>query len=134
MAHDTYLSRLSSLVLVIITGIWSLVFHFTIFGMYLTCVEAVILILKHATFLCLSNLSPKSALTRAELDYQKANVNSIIQQYCTTSPQEHSVEQLELFAAFIMATDIGSFILASVEIISHHVSRAISVFSQNKCA
>jgi hypothetical protein len=80
-------------------------------------VEAVILILKHATFLRLSNLSPKSALTHAELDYQEANIDLKIQQYLAASSQEHSVE---LFAAFIMATDIGLFILSSVYMVSHH--------------
>ncbi|KAH9000678.1 hypothetical protein EDB86DRAFT_536340 [Lactarius hatsudake] len=44
-----------------------------------------------------------SALTRAELDYRHANIDSSIQTYLTSSSQEHSVE---LFAAFIMATDI----------------------------
>jgi hypothetical protein len=84
--------------------------------MYLTFVEAVILILKHATFLRLSNLSSaKSALTLAELDYQEANVDSTIQNFMASS-HEHSVEQ---FTAFIMATDIGSFILSSVHILSH---------------
>ena len=75
--------------------------------------KAVILILKHATFLRLSNLSPKSALTLAEQDYQETNVNSTIQQHLMASSQEHSVE---LFAAFIMATDIGLFILSFVHI------------------
>jgi hypothetical protein len=76
-------------------------------------VEAVILILKHATFLRLSNLSQESALTLAELDYREANIDSTIQQYLAVSSQEHTVE---LSAAFIMATDIGSFILSSVHI------------------
>ncbi|KAH9024480.1 hypothetical protein EDB83DRAFT_1979310 [Lactarius deliciosus] len=64
---------------------------------------AVILILKHATFLRLSSLSPKLALTHAELDYRAANIDVNIQQYLMASSQAHSVE---LFAAFIMATDI----------------------------
>ncbi|KAI9457261.1 hypothetical protein BJY52DRAFT_1273678 [Lactarius psammicola] len=64
---------------------------------------AVILILKHATFLCLSHLSPQLALTQAELDYREANIDLKIQQYLTISLQEHTVE---LFAGFIMATDI----------------------------
>jgi len=85
-------------------------------------VEAVILILKHATFLRLSNLLPESALTHAELDYRKANIDLKVQQHLKASSQEHSVE---LFAGFIMATDIGSFILASVKTISH---RAFSAF------
>ncbi|KAH9081436.1 hypothetical protein EDB83DRAFT_544428 [Lactarius deliciosus] len=71
--------------------------------MYLTFFEAVILIFKHATFLRLSNVTSKSALPRAELDYRDANIDSSIQKYLMASSQEHSVE---LFAAFIMATDI----------------------------
>ena len=84
--------------------------------MYLTYVEAVILILKHATFLRLSNLSSESALTLADVDYREANVDLIIQQHLTASSQEHSVN---LSVAFIMATDIGLFIIASVKMISH---------------
>ena len=71
--------------------------------MYLTLVEAVILILKHATFLRLSNMSPESALTHAEVDYREANIDSSIRQYLTAPSQEHSDE---LFAGFIMATDV----------------------------
>lgn len=88
--------------------------------MYLTFIEAVILILKHATFIRLSNLSvsPKVALPLAELDYQRANVDLTVQQHLMAS-QEHSVE---IFAAFIMATDIGLSILSSIHIISHQAS------------
>ena len=87
--------------------------------------EAVILILKHATFLRLS-MSSESAITQVEMDYQAANIDLKIQQYLAASSQEHSVKQ---FAHFIMATDIGLFIVASVKIISHQASSAISVFS-----
>ncbi len=113
LAYDIYLSSSPSPVLAVI--IWSLVFHFIIFRVYLTFVEAVILILKHATFLYLSNLSPESALTHMELDYQEANIDLRIQQHLSTSSQEHSVE---LSAGFIMATDIGSFILLILDNIS----------------
>ena len=88
--------------------------------------KAVILILKHATFLCLSNLSQESALVQAELDYQAANTELKIKQHITESSQEHSVE---LCAGFIMATDFGWFILASVQIISNQIYSAISAFS-----
>ncbi len=101
MAYDIYLASSPSPILAVI--IWSLVFHFIIFGVRLTFVEAVILILKRATFLRLSNLSSKSALTRAELDYREANIDLKIRQYLTGSSQEHSVES---FAGFIMATDM----------------------------
>ena len=111
MAYDIYLSSLSSLVL-----IWSLVFHSFVFSAYLTVVKAVILILKHATLLCLSNfLSPSSALTQVEKNYREANIDLNIQEYLDASPQEHSIEP---HAGFIMATHIGLF-FSSVKIISH---------------
>ncbi|KAI9430926.1 hypothetical protein H4582DRAFT_1342458 [Lactarius indigo] len=67
---------------------------------------AVVIILKNATSLRLSNLSPKSALTHAELHYQEANIDSKIRQLLTaSSSQEHSVE---LFSSFIMAMDVYS--------------------------
>ena len=47
--------------------IWSMVFQVFTFRMYLTFEKAITLILKHATFLRLSNL-PEAALTYAELD------------------------------------------------------------------
>jgi hypothetical protein len=78
-------------------------------------VEAVILILKHATFLWLSNES-ESALTLADLDYHKANINQKIQEHLKTSSPEYSVEQL---AGFIMATEIGMLIVAFITITSH---------------
>jgi hypothetical protein len=92
-------------------------------------VKAVILILKHATSLGL-NISPESALTNAELAYQEANIDLKIQQFLAASSQEHSVQ---LFAGFIMVTDIGLFILASGTIISHQAFSAIIVFGQNIC-
>src|SRR5258708_29136572 len=80
--------------------------------------KAVILILKHATFLRLSKLSAESALTLTELDYQEANVDSTVQQHLTVPSQEHSVD---IFVAFIMATDIGLSILSFVhiDVVSH---------------
>ena len=81
-----------------------LCFHFWI---YLTFVKAVTLILKHATLSRTSNL-PMVALTDADLDYQKANIDESIQQYLTTCASELSVEQ---FAGFIMVTNIGLFTL-----------------------
>jgi hypothetical protein len=80
-----------------------MVFHLFTFRVYLTFEKAVTLIFKHATFLRLSNL-PESALTYAELDYQKANIDVAIQQHLMAHGPEHSVEQ---FADFIMGTDIG---------------------------
>lgn len=81
--------------------------------------KAVILILKHASILRLSNLSPESALAQAELDYQVGHTDLEIQDLLMASSQEHSVE---LFTAFIMATNISVFILTSFKIISHKLS------------
>ena len=82
------------------------------FGAVLNSHEAVIFILKHATFLHLSNPSQKSALTQAEKDYQAANINMKIQEFLTPSQapyfQEFSVEEL---THFIMANDIGMLLL-----------------------
>ena len=94
--------------------------------------EAVILILKHATFLWLSN-EPESALTLAELDYQKANIDLKIQEYLKVSSPEHSVEE---FAHFIMDTEIGMLIIAFMIIISDQTFSIISVLnllSKHKC-
>ena len=73
--------------------------------------EAVIFIIKHATFLHLSNLSKKAALTQAEKDYQAANIDMKIQEFLTPSSQKLSLEKL---TQFIMANDIGLFILAPI--------------------
>ena len=56
-------------------------------------------------------MSPKLALTKAELNYQKANVDVAIQEHLTACAAEQSVEQ---FIDFIMSTDIGLFIFPSV--------------------
>ncbi|KAH9053398.1 hypothetical protein EDB87DRAFT_1690261 [Lactarius vividus] len=73
--------------------------------MYLTLVEAVILILKQATFLRLSNMSTESTLTHAEVDYRAGDIDSKIRQHLTAPSQEHSDES---FADFIMAIDLSS--------------------------
>jgi hypothetical protein len=85
---------------------------------YLTFLKAVILILKHATFLTLTKITRELALTHADLDYQEANIDLKIQQHLMSSSQEHSIE---LLVGFIMATNIGLFILVSVNRISHQV-------------
>ena len=113
MTYDIYLSSLLSLIL-----IWSLVFHSFIFSACLTVVKAVILILKHATLLCLSTfLSSSSALTQVEQTYREANIDLNIREFLNASPQENFIE---LHAGFIMAARLGLFI-ASVKIISHQV-------------
>ena len=79
---------------------------------------------------CISELSPESALVQADTDYQAANIHQTIQQYLTAPSQEHSIEG---YVGFIMATDIGFFILVSVMIVISYqlfsaTSSAISVF------
>ena len=83
--------------------------------MYLTIVEVVILILKHATTLRLSN-KVKQALPLAELDYKEANIDLKIQEYLKAFTPEDTVEK---FADFIMATNIGLFMHSSITTISH---------------
>src|SRR5260370_18710454 len=96
MTYDIYLSSLLSLVL-----ICSLVFHSIIFRAYLTVVKAVILILKHATLMCLSNfLSSSSALTWADQKYREENIDLIIQQHLDSYSHDHSIK---LHPGFIIA-------------------------------
>ncbi|KAH9023386.1 hypothetical protein EDB85DRAFT_2277896, partial [Lactarius pseudohatsudake] len=71
---------------------------------------AVILILKHATFLRLSNMSAESALTLAEVDYRVANIDSQIRQHLTAPSQEQSDES---FVGFIMAVELFRLSLRS---------------------
>ena len=84
--------------------------------------KAAILIFKHATFICASNSSAKSALTQAEIDFWASKNDLKIQEHLVASSHEHSVEQ---FVHFIMATDIGLFILTFVKIISHQAFTSI---------
>ena len=129
MAYNIYLFSSPPPVLLVI--IWSLVFHFILFRVYLTIVEAVILILKHATSLRLSNFwTSEAALTHVELEYHKANIDLKIQQYLEASSkvssQEHTAsDTIELHVSFIITTEIGKetglFVFASVKIISHEV-------------
>jgi hypothetical protein len=79
-------------------------------------VKVVILILKHATLLRLTNLEPESALSQAELDYQAANIDLKVKQHLVAFSQQHSVKHL---SRFIMATNIGLCSFASFKIISH---------------
>ena len=104
MAYDIYLYS-SPLPPVLIVINWFLVFQFIAFRVYLTFVKAVILILKHATFLQLS-ASLGSVLTQSESDYQQANIDLNIQQHLMACSSNYSIKKI---VAFIMATDIGSF-------------------------
>ena len=87
----------------------------------MTLVEAVILVLKHATFMRLSNsgknFTRQSSLARADVHYEEASIDLKIQEFLKTS-QEQSIMQ---FVDFIMATDIGLFIFTSVKLISHQL-------------
>ena len=111
-----YVSFSSLLFKNLATFIWSMVFHVLSYRVYLTFGKAITLILKHATLLRLSE-SSESALTYAELDYQRANIDVTIQQHLIAYGSEHSAEQ---FATFIMGTDLGLCILPSVTTISYH--------------
>ena len=101
--------------MVLATIIWLLVFSFIIFRVYLTLAKAVILILKHATILQLSN-APKRALTLAGQDYQEAKMDLKIQEYLKAFTPEDSVGK---FTDFIMATNIGLFMYSSATAISY---------------
>ena len=93
--------------------------HF--YSLFLRFVKAVLLIFKHAMFLCHSSTT-ESALDLAGLDYQNIDMDLKIQDYLKASSPEQSVED---FASFIMATDIGMLIGASVIIIITNQSFSI---------
>ena len=113
--------------------IWSLVFCLFIFRVYLTLAKAVTLILKHETLLRTS-MSSKSALTNAELDYQKANFDVTIQQHLTACDAGQSVlESVEQFVGFIMSTDIGLLPFSSCHINILFFFSIISVLSSCRC-
>ena len=78
--------------------------------------KAVIFIAKHASFLHVYITSEEWALTYAEIDFKASKINQKIQEYLVASSHEHSVEK---FADFIMATEIGLSIYASVKIITY---------------
>ena len=77
--------------------------------------EVVIIILKHAIILRLSN-RPEQALTLAEQDYQEANIDLKIQEHLKAFTPEDSIEEC---ADFIMAFNICLFIHSSIMTISH---------------
>ena len=94
-------------------------------------VKAVILISKHATLIKQSCLSSESALTHAEMDFWASKIDLKIQEHLVASSHEDSVEQ---FTHFIMATDIGLFILTSVKTISYQAFTSIvSFFHWKEC-
>ena len=61
-------------------------------------------------------------MTYADIDFWASKIDMKIQEHLLASSHENSVEQL---AHFIMATDIGLFILTSVKIISHQAFTSI---------
>ena len=68
-------------------------------------------------------MSRETALTNADLDYQEADVDLKIQQRIASS-QKHSVM---LYVGFIMATEIGLFILTFVKKIPHEESTCLNI-------
>jgi len=64
---------------------------------------AILIILKHATTLRLSELSAKPALVQAESDYQKLTIGLKILQCFSATPQEYSVLN---FVDFIMGVSV----------------------------
>ena len=92
-----------------------MVFDFLILRLYLTFLQVVLVILKHAMFLRDSN-EEESALTLALAAYQQADIDLKIQGFLNASFPEHSVEEV---ASFIMTTEIGMFIVAFITLISH---------------
>ncbi|KAN0137608.1 hypothetical protein V8E53_004659 [Lactarius tabidus] len=95
--------------------------------LYLTFVEAAILILRHATLLLPSNES-EAALTQAELDYQESSIDLKIQEYLVA----FASEDVSQFAGFIKATEIGVFVLLSFTTTSYETISFISVLSENR--
>ena len=102
--HSLFYIHFSLLIKVLTITIWSLVFHFVVFRLYSKLLKAVLLILKHATVLRQSKES-KLALTEANLNYEKANIDSIIHQHFLECYPEDSK-----LVDFIMATEIGVFV------------------------
>ena len=92
-----------------------MVFDFLIFRFYLTFLQAVLVILKHAMFLRHS-IKAESALNLAGSAYQQADIDLKIQGFLNASSSERSVEEV---ASFIMTTEIGMFIVAFIILISH---------------
>ena len=97
---------------------------FSFLEFILTLVKAATLILKHATFLWTSK-SSKSAVTKAEQNCQKANIDVAIQEHLTACAGQQSVEQ---FVGFIMSTNISSFIFFHL---LHQYLSILSVSSQS---
>ena len=97
-----------------------MVFHFIVFRLYSKLLKAVLLILKHATVLRQSKES-KLALTEANLNYEKANIDSIIHQHFLECYPEDSK-----LVDFIMATEIGVFV-SFFTTFSHQTFSIISV-------
>ena len=82
----------------------------------LTFEIAILLILKHAASLCISDISARVALTQAESDFHSANVISKIEEHFTASYEEYTFEQ---FVDFLINNDIGLSICVSTQTIAY---------------
>ena len=82
--------------------------------------KAVIFIAKHASSLYFpfgsAESKAKLALIHADMDFGASKIGLKIQEHLAAASHGYSVDQ---FAHFIMATDIGLFILTFVKIISY---------------
>ena len=87
--------------------------------------QALLLIFKHAMFLRHSNRKKESALNLAGLSYQKGDIDLKIQDYLKASFSEPPVEEI---TSFIIATDIGMFIVALLFSYLIKVFSSISVY------
>jgi hypothetical protein len=91
---------------------------------YFKVAVGIIIIFKHATTLCASGYLSKAALTQAELDFQKSNVDSKVASYFTAPPQEYSSQQ---FVDFIMDVHVGLFFKKIIKIISNKAYSSIQL-------
>lgn len=89
---------------------------------HVTFQTALILIFKCAAILHLAGISTISALSQAELKYEKANVALKIQEHFPASYEEYSMEQ---FISFLMNTNIGLLSLSSTKIVADAPFRTI---------
>ena len=92
-----------------------MVLDFLILRFYLTFLQAVLVIFKHAMFLRPSNTT-EFALNLASSGYQQSDIDLKIQDFLKASSPEPSVEEV---ASFIMTTEIGMSIVAFIILISH---------------
>ena len=102
--------------------IWDWVFALISFHSIPNFEIGIILIFKLAATLCLSGIPAELALTQAESDYQKANIDLKIEEHFPGTYQEYSAEQL---IGFLMSTTIGLSSFTSIKIIADTAFRAV---------